>query len=265
VRGGVMPSHVVLLFDLLQSDGTDVWAYDAARTRDLFETLVTRGQRSASVDDVRDAIARANRARAALRRLLALRRGTPRVSGTEVLPLLGAFWRLAPDDYTALASDAADVLAQHPPLHGPRVLLAGAPVDGPALHAVIESHGAVVVAEPGPWGSDAAGEDVPLSEDPFIGVAQRYRQAIGPRTPLVSLQQRLRDLADDVDAVVVLLPSDDAVFGWDYPGLRAWLDARQLPHLCLFGDASVPPGPAEHERIAALVVSASHRIGARHG
>ena len=93
IRRKALPPQLVLLFDLLQSNGPDVRAYDAARTRDLFETLMTLGQRSASVDDVRDAIARANVARAAMRRLLALRRGTPRVSGAEVLPLLGAFWR----------------------------------------------------------------------------------------------------------------------------------------------------------------------------
>ena len=266
IRRKALPPQLVLLFDLLQSNGPDVRAYDAARTRDLFETLVTLGQRSASVDDVRDAIARANVARAAMRRLLALRRGTPRVSGAEVLPLLGAFWRLAPDDYAALASEAADVLAHRPPLDAPRVLLAGAPVDGPALHAAIESHGAVVVAEPGPWGSDAAGEDVPLDGDPFTAVAERYRRtAIGPRTPLVAVQQRMRHLADDVDAVVVLLPPDDTAFGWDYPALRAWLEARQLPHVCLFGDPALPLGAEDHERLATLVAAATPRVGARHG
>jgi len=243
-----------------------VRAYDAARTRDLFETLVTLGHRSASVDDLRDAIARANLARAAMRRLLALRRGVPRVSGAEVLPLLGAFWRLAPDDYAAFANEAADLLAQRTPLDTPRVLLAGAPVDGTALHAAIESHGAVVVAEPGPWGSDAPGEDVSLDGDPFTAVAERYRRnAIGQRTPTVAVQQRMRHLADDVEAVVVSLPPDDTAFGWDYPALRAWLEAKQLPHACLYHDPAVPLGAADHERLATLIAAARPRVGAPHG
>ena len=266
IRRKVMPHQRVLLFDLLQSNGPDVRAYDAARTRDLFETLVTLGHRSASVDDLRDAIARANLARAAMRRLLALRRGVPRVSGAEVLPLLGAFWRLAPDDYAAFANEAADLLAQRTPLDTPRVLLAGAPVDGTALHAAIESHGAVVVAEPGPWGSDAPGEDVSLDGDPFTAVAERYRRnAIGQRTPTVAVQQRMRHLADDVDAVVVSLPPDDTAFGWDYPALRAWLEARQLPHACLHHDPAVPLGAADHERLATVIAAARPRVGARHG
>ena len=267
VRRGAAPLHTpILLFDLLQSDGPDVDAYDAARTRDLFTALVAITQRPASADDVRDAVARANRARAAMRRLLTLRHGAPRVSGAEVLPLLGAFWRLAPDDYAALAGEAADVLARRPPLEGPRVMLAGAPIDGPQLHTAIESHGAVVVAEPGPWGTEAAGEDVASGGDPFAAIADRYRRsAIGARTPLATVRQRMQSLMDDVDAVVVVMPPDDTAFGWDYPCLRAWLEARQLPHLCLVADPVLSPDPVEHERIATLVAAATQRMGARHG
>ena len=96
---------------------------------------------------------RTNTARSAARRLAALRHVAPRIKGAEVLPLLGAFWQLPPNDYASLADEAVDDIAQRPPLDGPRVLLAGAPVDGPVLHAAIESHGAIVVEEVGPWGS----------------------------------------------------------------------------------------------------------------
>ena len=259
------PEPPILLFDLLQSSASDVRPYDAARTRDLFDTLVGLRQRIASLDDVHDAIERANRARAAMRRILALRRGVPRVRGAEALPLIGAFWRLAPDEYTSLANAAADTLSRRRPLAGPRVLLAGAPVDGPALHAAIELLGAIVVAEPGPWGTDAAGEDVSSEGDPFMAIAERYRRcAIGPRMPRTSVQQLVRQGTDDVDAVIVLLPPEDTVFGWDYPELRRWLDARQLPHLCVTTDPCVPLGTADLERIAALMGSVTPRVGTRH-
>jgi len=265
-RSVTPPEPPILLFDLLQSNAPDVRTYDAARTRDLFDTLVTLRQRAASLDDVHDAIERTNRARAAMRRILALRRGPPRVSGTEVLPLIGAFWRLAPDEYAALANQAADTLSRRPPLAGPRVLLAGAPVDHPALHAAIESLGAIVVAEPGPWGTDAPGEDVSSDGDPFMALAERYRRsAIGPRMPLTAVQQLVRLVADDVDAVVVSLPPEDTVFGWDYPALRAWLDGRQLPHLCVTSDPCLPLGPADRDRIAALIAAVTPGVGARHG
>jgi hypothetical protein len=116
------------------------------------------------------------------------------------------------------------------------------------------------------WGSEAAGEDIAAGDDPFAAIAEWYRRhAIGPRTPLATVRQRMQPLLDDVDAVVVVVPPDDTVFGWDYPCLRAWLEARRLPHVCLFAHSSRPPGPVEHERIAGLVAAATERVGARHG
>jgi hypothetical protein len=267
VRRRVTPSlPPIVLFDLLQSNGPDVRAYDGARARDLFETLATLRQRRASTDAVHDEIGRANAARSAVRRLLALRRHGPRVSGTEVLPLLGAFWRMAPDEYAVLANEAADTLGRRAPLDGPRVLLAGAPVDGPALHAAIESLGAIVVAESSPWGTDMPGEDVSSEADPFTAIAERYRRsATGPRMPLTTAQQLVRRAVDDVDAVIVVLPPEDTVFGWDYPALRAWLEARQLPHMCVTSDPCLPLAPADRDRLAALIASVMPRVGARHG
>jgi hypothetical protein len=256
----------ILLFDLLQSNGPEVGAYDAARARDLFETLAALRQRRPSTDDVHGAIRRTNSARSAVRRLLGLRRDEPRVSGAEVLPLLGAFWRMAPDEYAVLAHEAADVLSRRPPLNGPRVVLAGAPVDGAALHAAVESLGAIVVAEPGPWGTDAPGEDVSSEGDPFTAIAERYRRwAIGPRMPQTPVPQLVGRVTDDVDAVIVVLPPEDTVFGWDYPALRTWLDARQLPHLCVTSDPCLPLGPADREQLTALIASVTRRVGARHG
>ena len=267
IRRGLMPaSPPILLFDLLQSNAPEVRAYDAARTRDLFGALVALTGRQPLADDVHAAIAQANVARTAMRRLLALRRGAPRVSGTEVLPLLGAFWRLAPDAYAVLANEAADVLSGRPAFGGPRVLLAGAPIDGPALHAVIESFGALVVAEPGPWGSDAAGDEVSPDGDPFMAIAEHYRRtAIGPRTPLTAVDHRVRWMSSDIDAVVMLLPPDDAVFGWDYPRLRARLEARRLPHRCLTGEPCLPLATDDRERLTALVAAVTPGVGARRG
>jgi hypothetical protein len=79
-------------------------------------------------DDLQAAVAESNAARAAVRRLLSLRQKTPRVTGTEALPLVGE---------------------QRAPLPGPRLMVAGAWLDDEELHALLESHGAVVVAEEG--------------------------------------------------------------------------------------------------------------------
>jgi hypothetical protein len=138
------------------------------------------------------------------------------------------------------------------------VLLAGAPVDAPVLHQAIESHGAVVVAEAGPWGSGAAGDDVRVDDDPVAALADKYRaDSFGPRTPVGALRRWTERMLADVDAVVVWLPPYDAVFGWDYPALRELLDARGVPHVCLRGDQDDALAPADHARLEAMVADAS--------
>ena len=47
------------------------------------------------------------------------------------------------------------------------------------------------------------------------------------------MRRLTQSMLDDVDAVVVSLPPDDAVFGWDYPALRDVLQARAF-HTSVF-------------------------------
>jgi benzoyl-CoA reductase/2-hydroxyglutaryl-CoA dehydratase subunit BcrC/BadD/HgdB len=255
----------VVLFDLLQSTGPDVPAYDVARMHALLDELASVSGRMPSGDDLRREIARANTARAAARRLVELRHAS-RVAGAEVFPLLAAFWEMEPDRYTTMASEAATRMAACPPLSGPRVLLTGAPVDVQILHEAIELHGAIVVAEVGPWGSSAAGNDVRIDDDPIAALADKYRaDSIGARTPVDSLRRLTESMLDEVDAVVVSLPADDAVFGWDYPALRGVLRARDLPHVCLRGDSHEIPTSVDHAALAAMVSAASRLQEARRG
>jgi hypothetical protein len=267
VRKGVATAlPPIALFDLLQSRATDVRNHDVARTRALLDELASGSDRMPSADDLRREITRANAARAMARHLVALRRVGPRVTGTDVFPLLAAFWETDPDRYTEMASQAASRIAARPPLAGPRVLLTGAPVDGHTLHQAIESHGAVVVAEVGPWGSGAAGDDVRVDDDPVAALADKYRaDAIGARTPVDSLRRWTESMLDEVDALVFSVPPDDAVFGWDYPALRDLLQARGIPLVCLRGDPHETPPVGDHAALDAMVSAASRLLEARLG
>ena len=267
VRLGISPAlPPTLLFDLLQSQGPDVRNYNAARTGALFEELATISGRQPSLDDLRHEIARTNAARAAARRLAAQRRGATRVAGSEVFPLLGAFWRMTPDDYATLAGKAADEIERRSPLAGPRVLLAGTPVDSPALHAAVESRGAVVVDEVGPWGSGAAGDDVICGDDPITSLSEKYRtDTIGSRTPANAMRASIARAVDQVDAVVVSLPPDDTAFGWDYPALRGLLETRRIPQTWLHGDPYQPLSPSDIAGIDAVIAAAAARTEVLHG
>ena len=243
----------LLLFDLLRSDDPHARAYNAGRARDLHARLVALAPRPRRPAELVDVVASVNRARAAARRLDALRSYPPRIGGGDAFSLLGAFWQLEPERYVVLASAALDAIGRQP-LEAPRVLTAGAPVDGSTLHAAIEAEGAVVVAELSPFGRCGTSVDVELSTDPFTALASHYaRESIDARQPVDVLLRKLADELRPVDAVVVSLPPDDASFGWDYPRIRELLARRAIPHTVLGGDPACAPTAADRERIRTLL------------
>lgn len=265
-RGIVTGLPPVWLFDLLHSDGADTQAYNAERARTLLARLANLSGQRCGPDDLRREIAGANRARAAARRLHSMRADAPLIAGADILPLLGAFWQLEPARYAALAEAAADSVIGRSPLEGPRVLLAGAPVDSAVQHAVIEAKGAVVVAELSPFGSGAASPDIDVSGDPFIALAEHYRrESIAARMPVKALMHKLDDALRGVDAVILCLPPDDATFGWDYPRVRELLARRSIPHAALAGDPALATTGADSERIRMLLGAVPARREVRCG
>jgi hypothetical protein len=117
-----------------------------------------------------------------------------------------------------------------------------------------------------PWGSGVAGDDVAVDDDVVGALTEKYRaESIGARMPVDALRRVIERSLDEIDAVVVSLPPEDAVFGWDYPVLRDVLDARRLPHVCVRSDPHQPLTPAEHSRLDAMVATAARAQEARHG
>ena len=97
-----------------------------------------------------------------------------------------------------------------------------------------------------------------LDDDPIVALADKYRNdVVGARTPAASVRRWTERMLDEVDAVVVSLPPEDAVFGWDYPALRDMLLARGIPHLCLRGDQYQAPTAEEHAQLDDMVSAAS--------
>lgn len=267
VRRGLVPAlPPILLFDLLLTDNPAVPSYNTARTRTLFEQLAAIAGRQPNTSELCLAIDAANGARAAARRLNALRDGRPLLTGTEALPLLAAFWNLPPDRYATLAARAAEAIARRAPCTGPRVLLAGAPVASALPHAGIEAQGAVVTAELSPYGTEVATADIEVGADPFAALAAHYQTStITARTPPANLTRRIDTLLPRIDAVAIALPPDDATFGWDYPALRDRLTHRGLPHTVLRGDPEEPPSADDRERIARLLAEIRRPQAVLHG
>jgi benzoyl-CoA reductase/2-hydroxyglutaryl-CoA dehydratase subunit BcrC/BadD/HgdB len=265
-RGIGAPLPPILLFDLLLSDNTEVPDYDVERGRDVFRRLAALAGTDASTGALRDEVERANAARAAARRIDALRRRPPRLCGIEAFDLQGAFWQLSPGRYAALAGSAADRIATREPLSGARILLAGAPVDTSDLHAMVESHAGIVVAEISIFGGAVIGENVPAADDVMRALIGHYRtHAIGARTPVGALRRRIDAYLDDIDAVVVSSPPYDAVFGWDYPALRETLERRSIPHAVLRSEPGLGPIASEDDVLCRLIATATARRAMGHG
>lgn len=265
-RGIGGPYPPVLLFDLLQSAGEAVPRYNHARAQQLFTQLAGITGRQASADELGQSIVRANAARAAGRRLQALRGAAPRLQGAEALPMLGAFWQLPADSYARLAIDAAAAASTRPLRSGPRILLAGAPVDSPVLHAHVESLGATVVDEISPFGNDAVRRDVPTDVDPLAALVRHHGSDPGtPRTRRSERRLRIEAALAHVDAVIFCQPPDDATFGWDYPALRASLARRDIPQVLLAADPAAAVTDSASRVIGQLLDAATGEQAVRHG
>jgi hypothetical protein len=252
-RGIGGPFPPIVLFDLLQSDSPEAGKYNKARIHELWDRLSGWSGTRPQQEQIRDAVLRANTARAAAKRLLQLRCGIPRIAGYQALPLLGAYWQLPAPRYVGLIESVVAHVRTLPPRTGPRLFLAGVPVDSPTLHAAVESRAAVVVDELGPYGSDAAGDDVLPGEDMLDALVQRSRVCpTTARTPLKRMRQRIERALFDVDAVLVNQTDDDSSFGWDYPWLRSLLARRAIPHMIVKHSGNGLP-PAQLLALDALV------------
>lgn len=235
-REGMPP---VYLYDLLHSRSAESDAYGASRTRELKRKLEEIAGRSIAARDLTDAIAESNAARAAVRRLLGLRRGVPRLSGTEALPLVGAYWFMARAGYAQLATEAATIFERRESLSGARVLIKGAPLDHVQLHAALESHGAIVVAEDDWWGARSVGADIDAGDDALTAIFEHYYlEAPSPRVFPPSAADRWFEsrVREGVDGVVFYLPSEDYALGWDYPRQKLFLDGLGISSLVIRED-----------------------------
>jgi benzoyl-CoA reductase/2-hydroxyglutaryl-CoA dehydratase subunit BcrC/BadD/HgdB len=237
--GGAVPPPY--LYNLLQTRSKRSRAYGQQETARLLAHLAGVTGRSAGKKQLLSAVSESNAARGAIRRVLGLRRGKkPRLRGTEALAAIGSWYFMDRAEYTRTALDFASDVSRRPPLEGPRILIQGASLDHPALHAVIESQGAVVTAEDDWWGSRSAGRDIRAGSDPVAAIFDKYYlDAPSPRSFPAGATDRWFQAAalSDIEGVVFYLPPEDDLLGWDYPRQMHFLDEHRIPSLLVREDA----------------------------
>ena len=104
--------------------------------------------------------------------------------------------------------------------------------------------------------------DIQAEIDPIEAIFEKYYlDAPSPRVfPQAAADEWFLKALDGTDGVVFYVPPEDAVFGWDYPRLRAVLNQRGIPHLLIRADASAEGLSAEcHEEIETFVARVKDR------
>ena len=241
------------LYNLLHSRSAESYSYGLERTRQMVQDFrVTH-------DGLREAILESNRARAAVRAILALRGHGP-VKGSDAIRMIEGFYTQNRGEFADRAQQTLTSLESVPPITAPRILIKGAPLDHTLLHQLIEEHGGNVIAEDDWRGSRAAGEaDVSVEGDPAVAIFEKYYyDAVSPRvhSPEYADGWFNRQLEQgQADGVLFYVPLKDDVVGWDYPRHLHFVQSRGLPSVLIRESGEPGSNPALMEQIATFVGS----------
>jgi benzoyl-CoA reductase/2-hydroxyglutaryl-CoA dehydratase subunit BcrC/BadD/HgdB len=271
-QGEPVPSAVHFL-DLLHLNRDSSRRYNLGRLRDLAAWLGEITGKAPTDSD----IAAAGELVATQAKLLALIselrwRGRPRLSGSDALTIIAAAAAMPPDQHIAHMQALLDGASELPELDGTRLYLCGTPHENPAVYALIEASGAIVVGEDHDWGetshAQSAGSLERLADPGLRPVARSIEPA-----------KRAARIAEDAlrrgaEMVVHLTLGDDEAAPWDLAAIKAELPpsvAFKALRTSLDGDTDLPArifavpqaAPAQPKQAGSQPSKAKPATGAR--
>ena len=226
------------LFDLLKTPNWATRGYVREQLVILRDALQTLSGRLIDESALAQAWALCQRQRRLLAQVNALRRGgTPRLAGSRMLRIIAAGGVMSPQQHIAAMEDLLAEAHQMPSLAGPRVMVKGSTQDDTALYELIESLGAVVVADDHLGGERSFDHGLDEAASTLDSLAQHYHHhSPSARTlPQAAEDQCSLAIARDaaVQGVVFVIEQHDDTLGWDYPAQKRLFEARGLPTLLL--------------------------------
>lgn len=249
----MLPAHTfpeVVLFDVLHTPYWSTGQYVQGRMVALKDKLE---QVCATVIDdaaLGEAIASVNRSRAALQVLNSLRRET-KLGGTDLLAAVAATGCVGPEAATQLARAVLAESAGFAARPGMRLMVKGAPHDSLDFYELVESLGAVVVADDHVTGERSFEHLVDPALEPIAALTQHYHlHAPGIRSfPQAAQDRRFIEIAQQarVEGVLFFHDEFDDTLGWDYPEQKRLLDERGIPSVFLQQQSYRAPDRAAQE------------------
>lgn len=198
--------------------------------------------RSASEQDLIDAIRIHNRSRSLLRELYDLRKPEPPlISGSEVMWVLVAGMTIPINEFNDLLEDViAEVRSRKPgPENKARLLISGSEVDDNSLIQLVEECGANVVMDDVCTGTRFFWHDVDISKGAITGLAERYLGITCPRTYRPGkAAQRFSYLGDFIrqwkaQGVILYTIRFCDTYQLDAPEMKDYIQSLGLPLLIL--------------------------------
>jgi benzoyl-CoA reductase/2-hydroxyglutaryl-CoA dehydratase subunit BcrC/BadD/HgdB len=228
------------LFDVLNTPFHSTGVYLQGRVAALIETLAQLSGVALDENALRPAIAQSNETRRALQALNGLRRQPePGIAGSAVLSAIragGAMPRTTHAALLASLTDAASAAALATP-DSPRLMVKGAAHDNSAFYELVESLGAVIVADDHLSGERIFEGLINTDADPVVSIAEHCQLNVPTvrSYPQTRQDARFVELLNEakVQGVIILHDEFDDTLGWDWPAQKRILEARGLPYLLL--------------------------------
>jgi bzd-type benzoyl-CoA reductase N subunit len=210
-----------------------------AEAKARLETLLGRPIGDA---DLRRAIETYNHIRGAMERLYTLRRQRPGlIAGHDLHAIVGASMVMDRREFLACLDDLVDRFepqSREDEAAAKRIFLSGGVCDLPDLYGLIESAGGMVVGDDLCTGSRGLTGQIDTAGEPIAAIARRYaRRAICPAKH-AGITRRGDELVrqageSGAQGVIFIFLKFCDPHAFDYPYLKAMLDAAGLPSLLI--------------------------------
>jgi benzoyl-CoA reductase/2-hydroxyglutaryl-CoA dehydratase subunit BcrC/BadD/HgdB len=224
------------LVDLHHTDRGSTVKFNYESVTGFRRTLEEWSGNKITDDMIGEAIHLVNLNRKLLYKIFSLRTaGKPRLSGTETLAIIGSGMVMPKQQHNEMLESLLRKNVSLPAKDGLRLIYSGSETDYLLPYELVESTGAIIVADDQDRGSRCVEVLVDEQSDPIKAIAARYNHR-SPSSSGFATKDRstyLRKLASeiDIDGVIFFILASDHPAAWEYPILRDTLRSIGIPSL----------------------------------